>query len=123
MHAWPFMTRIGYGIAILLMATVAAWPSPWAEAGDNQLRADIEILAMAGVIDNVTTQWPLPLTSLAHDLRNASLTRQPEAVRAAASHVLARAEKENEPGTPFAAPLDLTNGARLVRGFDTLGPV
>ena len=121
MHAWPFMTRIGYGIAILLISTVTAWPSPWAEAGDNQLRADIEILAMAGVIDNVTTQWPLPWTSIAHDLRNASLTGQPEAVQAAASHVLARAEKENEPGTSSAATIDLTNSASLVHGFDSLG--
>ena len=31
--------------------------SPWAEVGDNQLRADIELLQSAGVIQDITTQW------------------------------------------------------------------
>jgi hypothetical protein len=49
------------------------------------------------------------------------LTGQSNAVRAAASRVLAQAEHDNEPGVSSSATLDLTNNPSLVRGFDSLG--
>jgi len=49
------MTQLRLCLALLFMlAPVAASASSWAEVGDNQLRADIEILASAGVIDGAT---------------------------------------------------------------------
>ena len=50
-----------FGAGIVLFATISqASAAPWSETGDAQLRSDLELLAAAGVIDNVTTQWPIP---------------------------------------------------------------
>src|ERR1700744_3378108 len=97
--------RLGLALAVSLCLTVPSFASPWAEVGDNQLRGDIELLAAAGVIDDVTTHWPLPWQSIVEDLRDNSLNGQPAAVRAAAARVLARARSENNPG--FSAAFDL----------------
>ena len=58
-----------FGIAVgcllaLLVSVPAAVASPWAEVGDSQLRSDIQILANAGVIDDITTHWPIPWAGL-----------------------------------------------------------
>ena len=111
---------LGGLLLCLLGAAVPAFASPWAEVGDNQLRADIEILAAAGVIDDVTTQWPLPWTSIVRGLEGASLAGQPQAVQAAAQRVLARAESENRPGLSGQFTLDATNDPSVVHGFDSL---
>ncbi len=50
-------------LAITLLAVLAATQvhaAPWAEAGDAALRSDLETLANAGVINDLTMQWPLP---------------------------------------------------------------
>jgi hypothetical protein len=52
--------RVAIIAATFLFAGATAKASPWAEPGDVQLRSDIEILANAGLIDGITTQWPLP---------------------------------------------------------------
>src|SRR5271169_6092547 len=66
----------------------AAMASPWAEVGDDQLRSDIQILANAGVIDDITTQWPIPWAGLLSALRDqVTLAEQPSYVRAAARRV------------------------------------
>ena len=72
-------------LAIFLYGTVHSLASPWAEVGDNQLRGDIELLAAAGVIDGITTHWPLPWQSIVKDLRDNPLAGQPASVRAAAA--------------------------------------
>jgi len=50
--------------SLILVTGLTASPvfaASWgADVGDAQLRSDIEILAAAGVIDDVTQQWPLP---------------------------------------------------------------
>jgi hypothetical protein len=121
MRARPFLGGVGCGLAVLLSGIAPAWTSPWAEVGDNRLRTDIELLAESGIIDQVTTQWPLPWTSIVHALRNTTLTGQQDAVRAAASRVLAQAEHENESGMSSSATLNLTNNPSIVHGFDSLG--
>ena len=105
----------------LLYGTSLAFASPWAEVGDNQLRADIEILAAAGVIDDVTTHWPLPWQSIVKDLRDNSLPGQPASVRAAAARVLARARAENSPGLSASLNLDAASKPSVVYGFDGMG--
>ena len=95
--------------------------SPWAEVGDNQLRSDIQLLAAAGVVNDVTTHWPLPWRSILSNLGNASLASQPAGVRLAADRVLARARRETAPGANGALYLDLTSRTALVRGFDGMG--
>ena len=71
-------------LAFLFASLLPVWASPWAEAGDGQLRADLELLQAAGVIHDLTVQWPLPWQSLIADLSRADLAGEPVSVRAAA---------------------------------------
>ena len=55
--------------ALLSFAVILpASASPWAEVGDNQLRADVDVLQAAGVVEVITIAWPLPWQSLLKDL-------------------------------------------------------
>ncbi|HXC56327.1 MAG TPA: capsule assembly Wzi family protein [Rhizomicrobium sp.] len=112
---------MGCGFAIALAATGAA-ASPWAEVGDGQLRSDIEILAAAGVIDNITMQWPLPWASIATHLGDRrALAGQPAFVLAAAARVLRASQSQMQFGALRAsATLDATNDPSVVHGFDGL---
>lgn len=113
--------RVCLALAVILYGTVHSVASPWAEVGDNQLRGDIELLASAGVIDGITTHWPLPWQSIVKDLRDNPLAGQPASVRAAAARVLARARAENRPGLSASLNIDATNRPGLVYGFDGMG--
>ena len=96
----------GFGAAFALLLTVApAAASPWAEVGDSQMRADLELLETSGVIRDITIAWPLPWASLQAALQRADLSRQPQAVRTAASRLLALAQAFQElfPGSPLPA--------------------
>jgi hypothetical protein len=115
---------IGLRAALAILLCLYAVPtsaSPWAEVGDNQLRSDIDLLQSAGVIEDITTQWPLPWASLQNDLSSAQLSDQPAAVQAAAARVLARAEAATAPGVASWASLDATNKPNVVRGFGGMG--
>src|ERR1700679_1827928 len=94
--------RLRYLLLAWLLAPLAfAAPvlaSPWAEVGDSALRSDIEILAAAGVIDDLTSHWPLPWMAIARKIEAASLANQPASVRDAADRVLARAHSETADG-------------------------
>ena len=113
--------RIGLALAVVLYGTVHSIASPWAEVGDNQLRGDIELLAAEGVIDGITTHWPLPWQSIVKDLRDNPLAGQPASVRAAAARILARARAENRPGLSASLDIDATNRPGLVYSFDGMG--
>lgn len=108
----------------LVCALLAAGPagaSPWAEIGDNQLRADIEMVAAAGLIDGVTSQWPLPWNALYRRLRDADLSNASPEAQAAAARLLARALGDNKPGWSGYSELDVATDSSVVRGFDSLG--
>lgn len=119
------IARHGRGIFLaaiaLLFAALPALASPWAEVGDNQLRSDIALLEASGVIDNVTTHWPLPWNSLVSQLADNALAGQPAAVRAAAQRVMRHARGENRPGFSASLYLDGTNRPSVVYGFDGMG--
>ncbi|HUE66429.1 MAG TPA: capsule assembly Wzi family protein [Rhizomicrobium sp.] len=117
----PLLRRLGWELIFLLVSASAAWSSPWAETGDNRLRTDVELLGTADVINGVTTHWPLPWTSIAHDLRNADTAGQSDAIQDAASRLLDQAERENRPGLSAAAVLAATNNPSVIYGFDGLG--
>ena len=112
-----------FAIALLLWAAaiLPAAASPWAEVGDSQLRADIELLNTSGVIEEITISWPLPWQSLLQGLAGKDLTRQPPAMRAAAGRVLAKARAGTAPGFSGAVYLDATNRPSVVYGFDGMG--
>jgi hypothetical protein len=105
----------------LTFSTAAA--GPWAVVGDAQLRSDIEILASAGVIDNITMQWPLPWRGVLVRLKQpGALDGQPEYVRDAAMRVLARGGEDTKPGRLQASvAVDAASAPSVVRGFDALG--
>ncbi len=112
-----------FAVAAMLLLCPAANASPWAEVGDADLRADIEILAGAGVIDDITMQWPLPWASIVTRLRaRDALAQQPAYVRAAAARVVAAAADQMQFGTlTAAATVDATNAPNVVRDFGALG--
>jgi len=116
--------RIAVGCAVALwLGMAAAAASPWAEVGDNQVRSDIQILANAGIIDDITTQWPIPWAGLCSALRNQTLLAdQPRYVREAAQRVYHFAQSQMHRNT-FAgeATFDFTNQPNVVRGFDAMG--
>jgi hypothetical protein len=114
--------------AIVLAAVVGASLTPanggpWAEVGDAQLRSDIEILASAGVIDNITMQWPLPWAGILSRLNDAdALNGQPGYVRDAAQRVRNRGYDDARiHKARVSVTVDGTNSANVVRGFDALG--
>jgi Capsule assembly protein Wzi len=117
-----FRLAVGCAVALWLGMTAAA-ASPWAEVGDNQLRSDIQILANANVIDDITTQWPIPWAGVLAQLKDEiDLSSQPRYVREAARRVLAYAKKEMHRGTfSGSASADFTNQPNVVRGFDAMG--
>src|SRR5215469_875063 len=70
--------RVGRKIAaaFLLLGSVISSPAfsaSWgADAGDAQLRSDIELLAAAGVIDSITQAWPLAWGSIKAKLQDSA---------------------------------------------------
>jgi hypothetical protein len=106
-----------------VLVTGRAQATPWAEVGDIQLRSDIQVLAGAGLIDNVTMQWPMPWGSIITSLERVDdLDSQPEYVREAAERVetLARHEVQTD-HMNYDLSSDFTNLPATVRGFDALG--
>jgi hypothetical protein len=116
-----FGWQIVLGLLLLFGELHSASASPWAEVGDNQFRSDIELLQSAGVIEDITTQWPLPWASLQNDLAGADLAPLPPAIRAAAERVLARADAATAARSSAWASLDATNKPNVVYGFDGMG--
>ncbi len=117
--------RLFLGAALMgllaILSVRSAHASPWAEVGDAQLRSDIEILAAAGAIDDVTMQWPLPWAGIVARLENGSVAGQPDYVRDAAERVLARARSEMHlDRAAFAATADATNDPNVIHSFDGL---
>jgi hypothetical protein len=108
--------------AAALASFSGAAAGPWAEVGDAGLRNDIEILAAAGVIDNITMQWPLPWSTILARLNRAeALADLPPYVRAAARRVAARARRDVHMHRPRVGLLmDGTNNPAVVRGFSAL---
>jgi hypothetical protein len=107
--------------AAMVCATAAA-ASPWAEVGDAQLRSDIEILAAAGLIDDVTTHWPLPWASIVARLRRGNLDKQPEYLRDAAGRVLRVAQGQAKiDQLRISVWADVASDRSVIRGFDGMG--
>jgi hypothetical protein len=111
----------GAGIALLMSAPTAS-AALWSETGDAQLRSDIELLAAAGVIDNVTTQWPIPWGGVLYRLdQKGALEDQPEYVLEAAQRVHDRGVEETEfHKLHLSVSADATNSPATVRGFDAM---
>lgn len=110
-----------WAFALMLWACSPGFASPWAEVGDNQLRADIELLQATGAVRDVTIQWPLPWQSLLQDLSRTNLAVQPPGVQAAVRRVLVQAQGATASGVSASASVDVTNTPSVVYGFDGMG--
>jgi hypothetical protein len=118
-----FRGAVGCVAAFCWLGATAAVASPWAEVGDSQLRSDIQILANAHLIDDITIQWPIPWAGIMSALRDQTvIATEPVYVREAARRVVAYAKAHMHRGTfTGSAMVDLTNNPSVVRGFDALG--
>jgi hypothetical protein len=115
-----------FRIALLAAAATAplataALASPWAEVGDQQLRSDIQILANAGIIDDITTHWPIPWAGIEGKLNDADRQDMPDYVRAAMLRVRAKLRAQIPGKFHAGAYIDATNKPDVVYGFDGLG--
>src|SRR5690606_15143364 len=54
------LRAFGLSCALVLAGATMSQAGPWADAGDRQLRSDIELLAQHGLIRGPITTWPLP---------------------------------------------------------------
>src|SRR6185312_14050847 len=121
------MRTVSYGrgafaaLAFLLSGLSPLAASPWAEVGDGQLRADLELLEAVGAVHDLTVHWPLPWQSLQGALEHADLAGQPASVRAAAQRLLARAHAATAQGNAGSVYVDATNKSGVVYGFDGMG--
>jgi len=109
------------GGAVLVSGAAAA--GPWTSLGDAPLRSDIELLASAGVVDNIAMHWPLPWAGLLDSLETPSaLAGQPDYVVEAADRVRGRGKAETRADTfHISVLLDTTGSPATVRGYDALG--
>lgn len=109
-------------ISVCLALSVAE-AGPWAQVGDAQLRSDIELLAGAGVTDNVTMQWPLPWAALLDRVDPpGALNGQPDYVREAADRVRVLGTAATKSGQLRSElTVDLASAPNVVRGFDAMG--
>jgi hypothetical protein len=109
-------------VALALLGAGRAAASPWAEAGDERLRSDIELLATARMVDGITSQWPISWRGLYARLDdNSALDFQPSYITAAAGRVRSRARIETNTGFQAIAEMDVTNLPSVVRDFGALG--
>jgi hypothetical protein len=108
-------------VSVALATTASA--GPWAQAGDAQLRSDVEVLASLGAIDNITTQWPIPWAGLLDRLDSkGALDGLPDYARDAAQRVRERGASETKSGTfQTSIMMDFAGAPAVVRGFDALG--
>jgi len=104
-----------------LLSGTFAYASPWAEVGDAQLRSDINVLAAAGLIDNITSQWPLPWNGVLNRLGSADIASQPAYVRNAANRVRRLGMQQTRTGSNFGTSVDIAIAPSVVRGFDGMG--
>jgi hypothetical protein len=108
------------GFLALAAAQVHAADAGWFEAGDTQLRLDLQLLNDAEVIVLPLNQWPLPRAAVQYALKNAKdHFATNSAVMVALERVRARA------ATPAQGQLSYDTGVRggepgLWRDFDTI---
>ncbi|NIK86895.1 hypothetical protein FHS83_000213 [Rhizomicrobium palustre] len=101
----------------------AAFAGNWTDIQDAQLRSDIELLASAGLIDNIAMHWPLPWQGLKDSLETAGgLGTQPGYIQNVADRVLqqsASATQRDHLRTELF--WDATGSPAVVRGYGALG--
>lgn len=112
--------KVGASVALLAAVLLhgAAMASPWAEAGDRQLRSDIELLSRHGLISGPVTAWPIPWKQITARLRVDPEKPLPVSVRSALYRVYDKMPKEEDIGSPrLSLEARATNRAKIGRDF------
>lgn len=106
----------------LLTASIALLPAaviagPFADAGDTQLRQDVDLLKAAGIIRGPVDSWPLPWVQIDGGLDAARDGRALDPYLAAAVARLERLSDLAAQRTSIDARIAATSGTALHRGF------
>ncbi|MEX2123400.1 MAG: capsule assembly Wzi family protein [Woeseia sp.] len=90
---------ISLGLAVSILASVAAGANPLISPGDLSLRQDIQLLADRGIIEGPVTSWPLSWAAILSDIdRSEPDGKLSDQVTPALARVRARAEREAQAG-------------------------
>jgi len=85
----PAGLRIAWGCALASLMIMTARADPWLAPGDEGLRADIELLADAGILRGPVTTWPISWPDIARD----ALGADERGLDQATSHALLRVRR------------------------------
>ena len=102
--------------AIVLLPAVAQ-AGPWLEAGDRQVRQDVELLKAAGFIRGPLGAWPMPWMQVASGIDAARLAPREPHIEAAVRRLEALSKRDLEP-IRYEANLRLASEPELVRTFE-----
>lgn len=104
-------------LAAALLLPTASFAGPLADAGDVQLRADVDLLKAAGIIRGPVDSWPLPWVQIDGGLDAARDGRQLDPYLAAAVARLERLSDLAAQRTSIDARIAATSGTEVHRGF------
>jgi hypothetical protein len=82
----PHFYRICTVVA-LAINSLTTYSSPWVEADDAYLKADLILLVDAGIIKTPLHTFPMPWHAIANDIKQASIENQPSHVIIAYRHI------------------------------------
>ena len=107
--------RLALSAALCLHAAPAPG-HPWAEAGDRQLRQDVETLKAARLIAGPVNHWPLPWGQIEEGVRSAQSRPVAPHIAAAARRLDALIERAAQ-DRQYEGRMAATNRPALIRGF------
>lgn len=112
--------RLWAGLVTLAICAAAAGDARaeqlWAEAGDRQLRQDVETLKAGKFIRGPIESWPLPWSQIIDGVEKAENADVPPFVEAAAARLRARSGIASQ-STVYEVDIAGTNRPALVRDF------
>ena len=116
LHWSPRPTLKPLLLAFGLLVSQAGHAAPWADAGDRQLRFDIEVLKAAGVIRGPINSWPLPWAQIDNGISSIGGAPLAPHVAAALARVRALSDRARQANTREVTAAG-TNRVQLVRDF------
>lgn len=110
------MKSLGIAAAAVLLSAMPAAAGPWLEAGDRQVRSDVELLKAAGLIRGPVNAWPLPWAQVAEGLERAKGQTLPSHLGAAVRRLTILSERDGQKSR-YEVRARATNRASVVRDF------